>query len=51
MLEEIAKKGAREVWLNPGTESDDMVEKATELKLNIVTACSILGIGVSPDDL
>ncbi|MDL5045380.1 CoA-binding protein [Oscillatoria amoena NRMC-F 0135] len=50
-LEDVAKKGAREVWLNPGTESDDVIEKATELKLHVITDCSIMAIGVDPESI
>ncbi|MDZ4743888.1 MAG: CoA-binding protein [Verrucomicrobiota bacterium] len=51
VLVDVAKKGAREVWLNPGTESDDVIEKATELKLHVITDCSIMAIGIDPDEL
>ncbi len=51
VLEDVAKKGTREVWLNPGTESDDVIDKATELKLHVITDCSIMAIGVDPDEL
>lgn len=51
ILEEVAQKGTREVWLNPGTESDDVIDLATELKLHVVTDCSIMAIGVDPDEL
>lgn len=51
VLEDVAQKGAREVWLNPGTESDDVIEKATELKLHVITDCSIMAIGVDPESI
>ena len=48
VLPEIAAKGCDELWLNPGTESDLVLEEAQRLGLNVVQACSILDIGVSP---
>jgi predicted CoA-binding protein len=51
VLPDIAAKGCDELWLNPGTESDEVLALADQLKLNVVQACSIVGIGISPEDL
>jgi predicted CoA-binding protein len=51
LLPDIAAKGCDELWLNPGTESDEVLAEAERLKLNVVQACSIVGIGVSPSRL
>jgi len=51
LLPDIAAKGCDELWLNPGTESDEALAEAERLKLNVVQACSIVGIGVSPSRL
>lgn len=51
VLPDIAAKGCDELWLNPGTESDEVLAEAVRLKLNVIQACSILGVGVSPDAL
>ncbi len=51
VLPEIAAKGCDELWLNPGTESDEVLSEAGRLGLNVVQACSIVGIGVSPGTL
>jgi len=48
VIEEVARKGIVEVWLNPGAESPALVEKARSLGLKPIVACSILGIGESP---
>jgi uncharacterized protein len=48
VIAEIAQKGIAEVWLNPGAESDALVEKARALGLRAIEACSIVGIGLSP---
>jgi predicted CoA-binding protein len=48
ILDELAKKGVAEVWLNPGSESDALVARARALGLNIIEACSVVGIGDSP---
>ncbi len=48
ILPDIAAKGCDELWLNPGTESDEVLAEAGRLGLNVVQACSILGVGMSP---
>ena len=49
VLEEIAAKGTKKVYFNPGTESDDAVAKAKALGLKPIMACSILAIGLDPE--
>jgi predicted CoA-binding protein len=51
MLPDISAKKPAEVWLNPGTESDEVLKEAERLQLNVVQACSIIGVGVSPGSL
>lgn len=51
LLPDIATKGCDELWLNPGTESDDVLAEAERLGLNVIQACSIVGAGVSPATL
>jgi predicted CoA-binding protein len=43
MLPEIAAKGCDELWLNPGTESPEVLAEAERLGLNVIQACSIVG--------
>ncbi len=50
VLEEIARKGTRELFLNPGTESSEVIARAQELGLVPIMACSIVDIGRSPRD-
>ena len=50
MLEALSAKAPRELWLNPGTESPEVLDRAAELGLAIVNACSIVDLGVSPRD-
>ena len=51
VMEEIARKPAGEVWLNPGADDPAVVAKARELGLNLVLGCSIVDVGVSPHAL
>jgi predicted CoA-binding protein len=51
VLPDIAARGCDELWLNPGTESDDVLVAAERLGLNVIQACSIVGIGLSPDEV
>jgi uncharacterized protein len=48
ILEDVAKKGVAEVWLNPGADSPQVVERARALGLKTVVACSIVGVGANP---
>lgn len=48
VIEEIARKGIPEVWLNPGADGDEVVARARELGVKIIQACSIMGIGEMP---
>ena len=48
VVEELARKGVGEVWLNPGADDDRVVARARALGLNVIQACSIIGIGESP---
>ncbi len=51
VLPDIAARGCDELWLNPGTESDEVLEAAEALGLNVIQACSIVAVGVSPGTL
>ena len=48
VIAEVAQKRIPEVWLNPGSESDELIRLARALKLEPILACSILGIGENP---
>jgi len=51
VLPDIAARGCDELWLNPGTESDEVLAEAERLGLNVIQACSIVAQGVTPDEL
>ena len=48
VLEEIQRKGIRELWVNPGAESDALIARAEQLGLEPIQACSIVDIGERP---
>jgi predicted CoA-binding protein len=48
VMDDLAKKGVPEVWLNPGADDRQVVEKARQLGLKTVQHCSIIAIGDSP---
>lgn len=48
LLEQVKRKHVQEVWLNPGSESEEIVDRANALGLNVIQACSILGVGRHP---
>jgi predicted CoA-binding protein len=43
VLPEIAAKGCDELWLNPGSESPEVLAEAERCGLNVIQACSIVG--------
>ena len=48
LLPQFEEKGIPEIWMNPGAESDELLAEARRRKLNVIAACSIIGIGRSP---
>jgi predicted CoA-binding protein len=49
VIADVAKKGIAEVWLNPGSESDALIDAARRLDIRPIIACSIMGAGQTPD--
>jgi predicted CoA-binding protein len=50
LLPSIANVEPKELWLNPGSESEDVIEAAADLRLRAIVACSIVALGMSPED-
>jgi predicted CoA-binding protein len=50
LLDEFDKKRIPEIWINPGAESTRLMAEAARRKLNVIYACSIVGIGRSPSE-
>jgi len=48
VIDEVAAKGIGEVWLNPGSESPELVARARAFGIEPIEACSILAIGELP---
>jgi predicted CoA-binding protein len=48
VLDEVARKGVARVWLNPGADDPRVVDRAKQLGLEPIVACSILAVGESP---
>ena len=51
LLDGFEKKQIAEIWINPGAESDELMADARRRKLNVIEACSIVGIGRNPYSL
>lgn len=49
VLPGIAAAKPKEFFVNPGTESDELVEEAKRRGLDPLLACSILELGVKPE--
>lgn len=41
-LPQVVEKGIETIWLQPGTVSDELVKKATELGLNVIEDCVLV---------
>ncbi len=50
VLGEIAKRGIKKVYFNPGTESPELEKKARELGLEPIFGCAIRAVGLSPSN-
>ena len=50
LLDEFERKGIPEVWINPGAETDEMIDTAHHRKTKVIFACSIIGVGRSPHE-
>lgn len=48
VLDDLVQKGIPEVWLNPGADDREVVEKARALGLKTLRQCSIIAIGELP---
>jgi uncharacterized protein len=48
LLDEIGELAPAEVWMNPGSADEDVRVRAEELGIEIIEACSIVDLGVSP---
>jgi len=51
LLADIAVRGCDELFLNPGTESEEVLAECKRLGLKAIQACSIIAVGVLPGKL
>ncbi len=50
LLEDIAEKGIRTVYFNPGTENQEIIKKTETLGITPILACAIKAIGLLPGE-
>ena len=50
MLPQIKQREHDELWLNPGSDSPEVIEAARAAGLEPIIACSIVDLGVSPGE-
>ena len=48
LLDDLKAKGITELFVNPGAESDRLLERAESLGLGPIAACAIIDIGERP---
>ncbi len=51
LLKGMAEKGVSTLFVNPGAESEELLERAESLGLNPILACSIMSLGIDPEDM
>jgi predicted CoA-binding protein len=49
LLESVAAKHPDEFFLNPGSESPELIKRAADLGLKPILACSVVNIGLRPE--
>jgi uncharacterized protein len=50
LMRDIAQKGIKTVWLNPGADGPEAIASAKAAGLSPTIACSILAVGESPGE-
>lgn len=50
LLPRIAAMSPAQLWLNPGTDTPEVIASALSLGLNVRQLCSIITLGFSPSD-
>jgi hypothetical protein len=50
VIEQIAKKGIKQVYVNPGADSKELLAKADQLGVETLNVCSIVAIGKKIED-
>ena len=51
VLADVAAVKPAEFWVNPGAESDALLDQARQLGLETIQACAIVDVGLSPSAL
>lgn len=50
LLDDVASVSPMEFFLNPGSESPELIDRARALGLNVIVACSIVDVGLNPSE-
>jgi len=50
LIDDLIKKGIKKVCLNPGSESEELVNKLRIYGMEVILSCSIKAIGLNPSD-
>ncbi len=50
VIDQAPAKGVRDVYVNPGAGSPELIRRIEELEMNPIEACSILAVGKHPED-
>jgi len=50
VIDDLAGMSVGEIWLNPGSESTELLQRLSQLGLATIQACSILALGRDPGE-
>ncbi len=51
IIHDLVKKGIKTVYLNPGSESEEIISQLSENGIKVLQECSIRAIGANPETL
>lgn len=49
VIRQVAEKKIPEVWLNPGADAPEVIDRARELGLEPIVACSLMAVGAAAE--
>lgn len=51
LVDGVAQKGVKSIYLNPGADSDELEAKAKSLGIEVLRECAIRALGIVPDEI
>lgn len=51
IIKDLSEIGVKTIYVNPGTDSDELILKMKELGIQPLLQCSIVALGINPDEI